>query len=105
MTDIVTLFFRPKVVKVNGIAYKPLCTVLLGVENDDPIFIQVEAIYIVETNKILLHVQVMRKVDYKVHFHVHVIEASDVLKPCCWTCCIAHFLCTFVNLPLVTMCV
>ena len=67
---------------MNEITYTPFCAVVLGVEDDDPILKQMQAfyMYIVETNRILLHVQVMHTVDYNVHFHVDVIELSDVFK-------------------------
>ena len=73
-------FARCKWVRVNETMYKPPCAVVLGVEDDDPVFGQVKQVYIVDSNRVVLYVQVMHTTGFNQHFHAYMIEGTHVYK-------------------------
>ena len=63
-------------VKVDGVEYRRPSVVIIGVDDDDPIFGCVEAIYII-ASQVYLHVSVQTIVKYSSHFHAFVIAPTS----------------------------
>ena len=80
--------------KVNGITYKNPCSVVLGVENDSPVFGHLQGLYVL--NNISLHVRVANIIMFDEHHHTYVVKSTDIniLKQYTFTSCIVSDLCT-----------
>ena len=52
----------------------------LGVENDDPSFGRVEAIYIANSNTVYFRVEVMCTLQYSTHRHLYIVEKTHNFK-------------------------
>ena len=70
---------RTKWAKLNGQVYKPPCAVVLGVEDDYPVFGQVDGIYAVES-RLVAEVNVMTTAQFSVHYHGYVVERTSTYK-------------------------
>ena len=71
---------------INSIMYKPLCAVVLGVEDDYPVFGKIMEIFIKEDNTVIFNVKVMRTVHFLKHHHAYAIEQTDTLKLVTFDC-------------------
>ena len=65
-------------VKVEGVEYRR-GSVVMGVDDDDPIVGCVEAIYMI-ASQVYLHVSVQSLVKYSTHFHAFVIAPTSPLQ-------------------------
>ena len=64
-------------VKHDGILYKPAAVIVLGVDNDVPVFGKIEQIYIVNTNDIYFNVRILSTVEYNEHRHIFLVHTSN----------------------------
>ena len=66
-------------VKVEGVEYRRRCVVIIGMDDEDPIFGCVEAIYII-ASRVYLHVSAQTIVKYSSHFHAFVIAHTSLVQ-------------------------
>ena len=66
--------------KVDGITYKSPCSVVLGVENDYPVFGHLQGLYVLNNNNISLHVRVADTIMFEQHHHAYVVKSTDTFK-------------------------
>ena len=45
-------------------------------QNDYPIFGKIKAIYVVDSNRIAVHVMVMKTTEWNEHYHLYTVEPS-----------------------------
>ena len=64
-------------VKHDGILYKPAAVIVLGVDNDVPVFGKIEQIYIVNTNDIYFNVRILSTVKYNEHRHIFLVHTPN----------------------------
>ena len=70
------MFFncRAKWVTIAGQKYQPMCIVILGVNEDYPVFGQVQELYMIDTTKpIMAIVTVMPTLTFNVHYHGNIL--------------------------------
>jgi len=77
ITDLISydLFYRAAWVKCNGIQYKLNAGVIIDVKHDLPIIGQIEAIYVVDNNKILLKVN-QYWTNYEPHYRAYTLRTE-----------------------------
>ena len=66
--------------KVGGIEYRERCAVVVAVEDDCPAFVRIDAIYVVDSNRVLLQGLVFSTTHYYQHCHVYVIRKTRTHK-------------------------
>lgn len=71
---------RTSWVKKNGLLYKPSCAVVLRIENDYPLFGQVQNIYVVDSNDVFLSVKLLVTFDYYAHCHAYLVSVSHTIE-------------------------
>ena len=62
-------------VKVNGITYKPNCSVVCGVIDEEPTLAKVRDIYIMDCNRVVFEIQRPNNKGFNKHYHVFIVEA------------------------------
>ena len=72
---------RTKWVKLNGQLYKAPCAVVIGVEDDYPLFAEMDdALYVTEEKKVLASVNLLTATEFKTHFHCYIVERTSTYK-------------------------
>ncbi len=61
---------------MNGQLYKAPCALVLGVEDDSPVFAQVNAVYVVDRTRVVADVNLMATKAFNMHYHAYVIEKT-----------------------------
>ena len=64
-------------VKVEGVEYRRPCAVIIGLDEEDPVFGCIEAIYVV-ASQVHFQVSVQTIVQYSSHFHAFVISTPPI---------------------------
>ena len=65
-----------KWVKAEGLEYRKPCVLVVGVEDDDPVFARLEEIYVI-TSDVYFKVVMQSIVRYAAHFHAYVITPTS----------------------------
>lgn len=66
--------------KKNGLLYKPSCVLVLQIEDDYPVFGQLQSIYVVDSNAIFFSIQLYKTFDYNTHCHAYLVSVTPTLK-------------------------
>ena len=77
---LLSILSRTRWVKLQGVEYREKCAVVIGVEDDDPVFAKVETIYVVDSSQILLQVYVLHTSSFYQHCHAYVIQRTHTHK-------------------------
>ena len=65
---------------MNGQVYKQPCTLIIGVDDDYPVFGEVNSILVTSTTDIAFQVTVYETVDYVHHFHAYLVRNTAEKK-------------------------
>ena len=75
---------RANWIKITGCLYKPNCVVVLGVEDDYPVFGLTKALFVVDSGQVYFEVTKLITVQYNCHRHLYLFRRAPQ------TLCIAY---------------
>ena len=73
------LHYSAKLIRVNGVTYKPPCAVTLLMNEDTPVFGKVQMVLVCES-KLFLHTRVLATCQFDKHYHAFFVQTSGECK-------------------------
>lgn len=77
------MLYRTSWVKKDNILYKPSCVVILGVEDEYPLFGKVQDIYIVDSSRVYFCVRLLSTLEFNSHRHVYLVKLTTSTSIVC----------------------
>ncbi len=74
------IHFRTKWAKVNGQIYRSPCAVVLGVEEDYPLFAEFNNVFVLDRTRVVAHVNMLTTTHFNTHYHTYVIERTATTR-------------------------
>lgn len=76
---------RTRWIRICGTLYKPSCVVVLGVEDDYPVFAEVKGLFVVNSLQPHFEIVKLKTIEFNSHHHFYVVERPSPLHALCVT--------------------